>query len=153
MAKKKQRTGTPKKAKKVQPRARKAKKKTAKGQPHAKKKAAAKKSLAKQVKAELPAKNVAQKKASIRAARTAFVAAAPGGAPNILGSDKGSDIVLGCAGVTDPETSISDLEDPQLFNSCVSQGVDSAGFVFQGIPASASTLFQVISAIAKCPAK
>jgi hypothetical protein len=150
MAKKKRRTGTAKEAKKMKPRA---KNKAAKTHPPKKKKAAAKKSVAKQVKAKPAAKKAAEKRASRPlAARTAFLAAAPAAVSDTLGEVAATNIALACAQVQDPDTKISDLPiDDTIFESCVAKKVKQAGFQFEGIPASASTVSDVISAIEDCP--
>jgi hypothetical protein len=156
MAKKQQRTRVPKKAKNVQPRAKKAKKKAAKVQPRAKKKAAAKKSLSKQIKAKPAARGAAPKRASMPAvASRASVAAAPGVAPNILGSDAATDIVTQCAQGQDPDTAtVGDVGDSRIFQQCVQGGVSDAEFDCVPFPCTPETpLSLVITTIAKSPHK
>ena len=70
--------------------------------------------------------------------------------PDVLGPVRAFSIVTGCAGEQDPNSKLGNIPGLDLlaFQSCVQQGVISAGYSPDGIPASASsTLDDVITAI------
>jgi hypothetical protein len=92
--------------------------------------------------------------ASARPLPNALSQLSAGGTPDLLGPQKAYTIVTGCAGVTDLNTKLGDIPglDLKIFQTCVRQGIVSAGYKPGVIPASPSnTLWDVVTAIQSCP--
>lgn len=95
-------------------------------------------------------------KASVAATRDAIDQLSTADIPSVLGPQKASEIVSGCAGQSDITTKLGDIPglDLRIFQNCVQQGVLAAGYTPPGIPASSSnTLWDVVVAIQTSSAK
>jgi hypothetical protein len=94
---------------------------------------------------------VAKKRGSIAAGARPRALMATAVIPDLLGFVKATSIVTGCAGVTDTTKKLGDTGiDLLIFQTCVKNGIVSAGFKPTGIPASAgNTLDDVVNEIAQ----